>query len=438
MLDRELKQLTGLTRLKLFRNESTLQLRRHAIEYDVESGCRLLEAVGSMAALRSFSMLGFCRRPPDERTELIASALGALVGLTRLEKLDMRCNLFSAEAATALSGTLTRLTQLTELTMGRTSDGEGNSLISPEAVSALTEPLVALTSLTILATYEGPCSPAMVETLASALGRMPALTLLDAGGFADSCGPAGATALAAALRDLTRLQTLDLASNAFGAQGAAALAPALHGLTDLTYLQLAENGLRDGSTALAGALGCLTQLKSLNLSGNAIGAQGAAALAPALQRLTGLTFLNLVDNELMHEDGLGMLAPVLAEMAHLTHLDLRWNDQTGGMHSDAVEQLADSLKKSTAMTALYLPHVESPGWCQPLRDSLLSMMSLAWLVVGKARPDEMDWAWPFPRKRRARGWAPSRMCGSWAHRAQCRAPCCACSSLAWGRRGRRS
>jgi Ran GTPase-activating protein (RanGAP) involved in mRNA processing and transport len=244
--------------------------------------------------------------------------------------------------------------------MGRTWDEKGNSLASPEAVAALIAPLTALTSLTKLESYEGPCSLATIKTLASALGRMPALTWLDAGLYENSCGPDGATALAAALRDLTRLQTLDLNGNSFGAQGAAALAAALQYLTGLAELTLNDNGLMDGSTVLAGALACLTQLQTLGLQGNSIGAPGAAALVPALHRLTGLTLLNLAKNELMHEDeddkdlplGLGVLAPALAEMAHLTNLDLRRNDQTGGMHSDAIEKLADSLKKTTNMTEL--------------------------------------------------------------------------------------
>jgi hypothetical protein len=299
VLTRALQHLTGLTRLKLFDKEPTQGDIIH-IGIEVEPACRLLEAVGRMAGLRGFSMLGFCTRPPDERTELIASALGALAGLTRLEALDMNRNIFSAEAATALAGTLTRLTQLTELTMGWTTDEKGNSLACPEAVAALIAPLGALTSLTKLATYEGQCSPASIETLASALVRMPALTYLDVGGYGTCCGPAGATALAAALRDLTRLETL-------------------------------------------------------SLSGNSFGAPGAAALAPALQRLTGLTMLNLANNTSIHEDdtealpvGLGVLAPALAEMAHLTHLDLRGNDQTGGTQSEAIEKLADSLKQTTS------------------------------------------------------------------------------------------
>jgi hypothetical protein len=251
------------------------------------------------------------------RTELIVRALGPLAELTRLEKLDMRRNIFSAEAATALAGTLTRLSQLTELLMG----SHGNShLASPVAVAALTAPLVVLTSLTKLSTYEGPCSPKTIETLASALGRMPALTWLDA-----------------------------------------------------------------------------------------------------------------------------------------SQLDLRGNDQTHGTHSDALEQLADSLKKTTNMKALFLPHVQSPGWerkrerrkgkrergreggerkereeeegeeegeggkgkggregekgeegreqegLQPLRDALLGMTSLTELKVGRARPGEIDWGIVLPEEV-ARSW----------------------------------
>ena len=255
-----LKQLTGLTGLKLF-HESTSTIC--VIEYDDESGCRLLEAVGSMAALQSLVMLGFCRRARDERTQLIARALGPLAELTRLEKLDMRRNIFSAEAATALADTLTRLTQLSELLLG----SHGNSrLASPVAVAALTVPLGVLTSLTKLSTYEGPCSPKTIETLASALGRMPALTYLDA-----------------------------------------------------------------------------------------------------------------------------------------SQLDLQGNDQTHGTHSDALEKLADSLKKTTNMKALFLPHVQSAGWCQPLRDALLGMTSLTELKVGRARPGEIDWGIALPEEV-ARSW----------------------------------
>ena len=215
-----LQHLTGLTRLKLFDKEpigydsdvedEVEEEHITHIGYDVEPDCQLLEAVGSMAGLRSFSMQGFCG-PPDKRTELIASALGALAGLTRLEELDMRRNIFSAEAATALAGTLTRLTQLTELTMGQTRDKNGNSLASPEAVAALIAPLTALTSLTKLESYEGPCSPATIETLASALGRMPALTWLDAGDYTyeGPCSPATIETLASALGRMPALTWLN-------------------------------------------------------------------------------------------------------------------------------------------------------------------------------------------------------------------------------------
>jgi GTPase SAR1 family protein len=719
VLARELQQLTGLTRLKLFDNESMLE--GPAIEYDFESGCRLLEGVGRMAALRSFSMLGCFfgmaqKHAQEEQPELVARALGALGGLTRLEELDMRRNVFSGAAATALAGTLTRLTQLKELTIGQPW-GDGHSFTSAEAVAALTAPLGALTSLTKLSTYEGPCSSATIETLASALARMPALTWLDVGGYKDSCGPAGATALAGVLRNLTRLktlqlqdngfgapgaaalapaftrlQTLGLASNEFGNQGAAALAPALQRLTGLTYLNLAHNGLmhdkkrlvrdiqqleianakdkdkrleqlevrlkesvetidvlkeaqelrsslecgrqvldvsihpqpsfdafsqsmhsarernvrvlhlaghggrrcgffwlknqaasteyeeisldrfaRIVKTELAGDNGgtiecvvlnaCETEEMGKNLRGagalhvvcwrsavediaarnfalefyaslkeqdpsqamdykrafrhaaarirlhggavrgrggakckylakgavnyvgflskdgnefpdtgqvrpNQEGGGGGGMLsesgdsfpdtghipAAAMQLVSrqgahegqeadggkavdtpaqpsashrrlpvieGFFCKNSVQKQLLRDIanamdkrleqlklqldnalplGLGVLAPALAELALLTHLNLRGNDETGGTHSEAIEKLADSLKKTTNMTELYLPHVRTPGWCQPLRDALLCMTSLAELEVGEARPDEMDWGMALPEE----------------------------------------
>ena len=95
---------------------------------------RLFQGLGKLTDLQALSLAN--REVWECRTEFLASALGALAGLSRLKKLDMRRNIFSAEAATALAGMLTRLTQLTELTMGWTLDGEGNSLTSPEAVSS--------------------------------------------------------------------------------------------------------------------------------------------------------------------------------------------------------------------------------------------------------------------------------------------------------------
>jgi hypothetical protein len=150
--------------------------------------------VGKLTDLQTLRLQALCNDKTEYLTidpETTAALASALAALPHLEELDMRRNIFSAEAATALAGTLTRLTQLTELTMGRTWDVKGNSLACPEAVAALIAPLTALTSLTKLETYEGHAVPATIETLASALGRMPALTWLDAGRYGNSCGPAG-------------------------------------------------------------------------------------------------------------------------------------------------------------------------------------------------------------------------------------------------------
>ncbi len=112
--------------------------------------------------------------------------------------------------------------------------------------------------------------------------------------------------LAEQLGMLTQLTSLHLGGNQIGAEGAAALAA----LTQLTTLDLGYNQIGAGGAA---ALATLTQLTSLNLRGNQIGAEGAAALAA----LTQLTSLNLRDNQIGAEG-----AAALAAFTQLTSLDL--------------------------------------------------------------------------------------------------------------------
>ena len=84
-------------------------------------------------------------------------------------------------------------------------------------------------------------------------------------------------------------------------------------LTDLTSLNLSGNGIgAEGAHALV----ALTKLASLNLADNGIGAEGAHALAA----LTNLTSLNLVDNVIWPGG-----ARALAALTNLTSLDLARN-----------------------------------------------------------------------------------------------------------------
>jgi Leucine-rich repeat (LRR) protein len=116
--------------------------------------------------------------------------------------------------------------------------------------------------------------------------------------------------LAERLVPLTQLNSLYLQGNKIGAEGAASLAA----LTQLTSLDLGNNKIgAEGAASLA----ALTQLTSLKLGGNEIGTEGAASLAA----LTQLTSLNLWGNEIGHEG-----AASLAALTQLTSLNLGRNE----------------------------------------------------------------------------------------------------------------
>jgi len=116
-------------------------------------------------------------------------------------------------------------------------------------------------------------------------------------------------ALAERLAELTQLTSLNLEDNQIGAEGAAALAA----LSQLTSLDLGNNQIGDAGAA---ALAALTNLTSLDLGFNDIGGAGVAALAA----LTQLTSLNLGFNEIGDEG-----AAVLAALTQLISLNLRGN-----------------------------------------------------------------------------------------------------------------
>jgi internalin A len=124
------------------------------------------------------------------------------------------------------------------------------------------------------------------------------------------------------LAALTQLTSLNLNHNKIGAAGAASLAA----LTQLTSLNLNHNKI---GAAGAASLAALTQLTSLDLTYNHIGDAGAASLAA----LTQLTSLNLPHNKI------GVAgAAALAELTQLRSLDLA-NNKIGTAGAEALAAL---------------------------------------------------------------------------------------------------
>lgn len=105
------------------------------------------------------------------------------------------------------------------------------------------------------------------------------------------------TAVAIADAGLTELRTLDLSGNTIGAIGVAALASS-RALGRLEKLSLAVNKLEDDSAAALASSTALASLVSLDLKSNEIGPEGATILARSPLRLRALALGgNPIDSE---------------------------------------------------------------------------------------------------------------------------------------------
>ena len=242
----------------------------------------------------------------------------------------------------------------------------------------------AVASLSTLRTLEvgTAVSDAVAHSLAAALTRLTELQALRLEWEDDTIA-----VLARPLGLLTTLTRLDLSISEYE-ETAAVLAPALTCLSCLADLTL-RCGDPGEVTVLAGPLGTLTTLTSLNLSDSGVDVDayegpegvecyhdaealalglrhlsqlaalnlrcafdspgGAAALAPAVSQLTALTVLDLVSDRILADDA-AALAPALSRLSRLAYLDLRSNT----LGAAGAAALAPSLALLTALTSLQL------------------------------------------------------------------------------------
>lgn len=140
-------------------------------------------------------------------------------------------------------------------------------------------------------------------------------------------GDKGVHRLAQALADPARLLTLvslDLSGNAVGADGCCALAGALAAQGSLLYeINLSRNPIGDmGAGHLARGLMHSTTLAKLNLGHACIGGQGARALAGGASMQSSLTDLALHGNRLAGPDGALTVHLLLTSVSSLARLRL--------------------------------------------------------------------------------------------------------------------
>lgn len=255
-------------------------------------------------------------------------------------------------------------------------------------------------------------------------------------------GAKGGLVIAQLLRNNTTLQQLNLARNSIGTRGIKAIVPELTINSSLQLLDLSYNNIKSrGATLLAHALEeptSVSNLKSLNLTGNSIGHQGmqtlsrmltvdrtieafyaginnigpegAAHLAFAIKRNYTLRLLHINDNNIgpnaasllfdqlrgdennrtlenlnlagnnIGTQGASDLTAVLTQNAVLTHINLSGNR----IRSDGAVLLMDALAYNISLVHLNLNnnHIDDRGAraiCQVLSDpKAKTLQTISW------------------------------------------------------------
>jgi len=231
--------------------------------------------------------------------EALAEASGFGV---RLAELDLSSMDLTSDEIREIVHTLPSFRSL------RTLNLSSNSLRKEgiREIASVLPRLTQLTSLDISATGnygDSADDRAAIHDLAVALPSLPTLEILKLGHnyIHDACRD-----ILVALPNLPKLKILELSSNDLNEEHMGHLATALGRLPTLTILTVAHNsliGIR-GSQILATALPQLGALTELDISFCNIQDQGATAIASIFPHLTGLTVLNLAGNSIgnPHDD----------------------------------------------------------------------------------------------------------------------------------------
>ena len=178
------------------------------------------------------------------------------------------------------------------------------------------------------------------------------VTTVDALAFQQlEWGDADVVELCEVLPRFAALRTLKLSSNKIGPEGAKAIAEALKsGTAVLTRLDMDHNNIGvEGAKAIAEALKINAVLTRLDLDHNNIGVEGAKAIAEALKVNAVVTTLVLSENSIRVE-GAKAIAEALKINAVVTTLRL-WKNSIGDEGAIAI---AEALKVNAVLTTLFL------------------------------------------------------------------------------------
>ena len=220
--------------------------------------------------------------------------------------------------------------------------------VGVEGATQLASSLRCDTALQQLGLAEAGIGDAGATPLAAALLENCTLTALN---LSYNCiGDAGAKRLANALQGNSALTHLGLEGNHVTDKGLIELATAVASNCALGHLDLKLNAVRGaaGATILAATLKDNTTLKSLSLASNELGDAGVAVVAEALKENVGLTRLELAGRDAGIGDACATaVADALGANKTLVHMSLKFH-RIGD--NDKGEEAAAALRASPVLT----------------------------------------------------------------------------------------
>lgn len=158
--------------------------------------------------------------------------------------------------------------------------------------------------------------------------------------------------------NLTRLTSLNLASNMISGEGLELFLDDLVNNTSLKHLDLGvvESSMRKNSLGMQGAV-CIAALlirnnsiQSLCINDNDFGADGGECIGVALSQNENLRVLKISENDLKSEGAI----PIIRSSGHLETLNLAKN----GLKSDVGKPIEKLLKRSRSLKKLSLEYNE--------------------------------------------------------------------------------
>lgn len=276
--------------------------------------------------------------------------------LARLSHLNLAQCMFEDTGTQSLLSMIGSLCGLRELDVRDTELGE-------RGIKAFAAGLaVATTLLSLQIGFTGraqqPYSHSHAMVLAPALGRLSSLTELALSG---AFQVEGLEVICHVLGKLVQLRTLDVSHNALDPDGAEDLQLALSSLLKLECLNISSCSLsRKATCFVASGLVSLENLEYLDMSGALVNEKNVTQIAGSLQNLKALKSLSLqrvcarCSNQAECANNISVLGVGLYQLTNLTQLDLSSN----AIGDDGAKAVAKLLQ---ALPCLRRVALKSPG-----------------------------------------------------------------------------